>query len=292
MATFDTPEPISVDVDLGLGNLRIEASDRTDTVVEVRPSDPAKKADIAAAERTRVEYDGGRLLIKASPAWKRYSFWGGDESIDVHIELPDGSNVRGQAEIAALHSTGRLGECSYRTRLGEIHVGQAGPLQLNTGGGDITVAGATGRAETTTGFGAVRITCIDGAAVIKNGNGDTWIGRVTGDLRVSAANGDIDVDHATASVTAKTANGDVRLGSVVRGAILIGTGYGQIEVGVRDGVPAWLDLDTQFGAVRSDLDAVRGPEPGEDTVEVRARTSYGDIIISRIPAWGAGEEDL
>jgi hypothetical protein len=46
MPTFDTPEPISVTVELGVGDLRIVASDRTDTMVEVRPSDAAKKADM------------------------------------------------------------------------------------------------------------------------------------------------------------------------------------------------------------------------------------------------------
>jgi len=55
MPVFDTPEPISVTVELGVGDLRVVAGDRADTVVEVRPSDPAKKGDVTAAEQTRVE---------------------------------------------------------------------------------------------------------------------------------------------------------------------------------------------------------------------------------------------
>jgi hypothetical protein len=43
MPTFDTPAPISVSVDIGAGNIEIIASDRADTVVEVRPANPAKK---------------------------------------------------------------------------------------------------------------------------------------------------------------------------------------------------------------------------------------------------------
>lgn len=39
MPNFDTPEPISVTLELGVGNVRITASDRTDTTVDVRPSD-------------------------------------------------------------------------------------------------------------------------------------------------------------------------------------------------------------------------------------------------------------
>jgi hypothetical protein len=33
--------------------------------------------------------------------------------------------------------------------------------------------------------------------------------------------------------------------------------------------------------VRSDLDAAVAPEPSDETVEVRARTGYGDIVIRR-----------
>jgi hypothetical protein len=54
-----------------------------------------------------------------------------------------------------------------------------------------------------------------------------------------------------------------------------------VEVGIRDGVAAWLDLDTRFGKVHNDLDAAEQPAPGEETVEVRARTSFGDITVRR-----------
>ena len=64
MPTFDTPTPISLSVELGVGDLRIVAAERTDTIVEIRPSDPAKKSDVTAAEQTRVEFDGGKLSIK------------------------------------------------------------------------------------------------------------------------------------------------------------------------------------------------------------------------------------
>ncbi|WP_322762655.1 DUF4097 family beta strand repeat-containing protein [Frankia sp. Cr2] len=293
MPTFDAPEPISVTVDLTVGDIRIVASDRTDTVVEVRPSDGAKKSDVAAAEQTRVEYANGMLLIKAPRGWRQHTFRGGGESIDVQIDLPAGSHVRGGAGVAALHCTGRLGECRYKTGIGDIHVDQAGPVELKTGSGDIGVGRAVGRTDVTTGSGAVRIDSIDGidgTAVIKNSNGDTWIGEVTSDLRVSAANGDIVVNRAHATVAAKTANGDVRIGEVARGAILTQTALGTVDIGILDGVAAWLDLNTSYGNVQNDLDAADRPEPGEDAVEVRARTSYGDITIHRSIASATGKD--
>jgi Putative adhesin len=281
MPTFDTPEPISVTVELGVGDLRIVASDHTDTMVEVRPSDPTKKGDVTAAEQTRVEYAGGRLLIKAPKSWRQYSFRGGGESIDVQVELPAGSRLQGETGVAALRCQGRLGECRYKTGAGNIRLDQAGAVQLRTGAGDLTVEQAGGDAELSTGSGAVRIDRIDGAAVVKNSNGDTWIGQVTGNLRVNAANGRISVEKARETVAAKSANGDVRLGEVAHGAVLAQTALGKVEIGIRDGVAAWLDLHTRHGRVHNDLDAAERPGPGEDAVEIRARTSFGDITIHR-----------
>jgi hypothetical protein len=291
MPIFDTPEPISVTVEFGVGDLRIVASDRTDTMVEVRPSDPAKKADVTAAEQTRVEYAGGRLLIKAPKSWRQYTLRGGGESVDVHVELPAGSQLRGETGVAALRCRGRLGECRYKTGIGDIQLDQAGAVQLRTGVGDITVERAGGDTELMTGSGSVRIDGIDGAAVVKNSNGDTWIGRATGDLRVNAANGRISVDQASATVAAKSANGDVRLGEVAHGAVLAQTAFGKVEIGIRDGAAAWLDLNTRYGTVRNDLDAAEHPGPGEDTVEVRARTAFGDITITRSSANDPGKDE-
>jgi hypothetical protein len=290
MPTFDTPEPITVTVEFGVGDLRIVASDRTDTMVEVRPSDPAKKADVRAAEQTRVEYAGGRLLIKAPKSWRQYSFRGPGESVDVQVELPAGSQLRGETGVAALRCRGRLGECRYKTGVGDIQLDQAGVVQLRTGVGDITVERAGGDAELTTGSGSLRIDGIDGTAVVKNSNGDTWIGRVTGDLRVNAGNGRISVDQASGTVAAKSANGDIRLGEVAHGAVLAQTGLGKVEIGVRDGVAAWLDLNTRFGTVRNDLDTADRPGAGEEAVEVRARTAFGDITIHRSAANDPGKD--
>jgi hypothetical protein len=286
MPSFDTPEPISVTVELGVGDIRIVASDRTDTTVEVRPSHEAKKSDVAAAQQTRVEYASGRLLIKGPPkGWKQYGFRSGGESVEVRISLPTGSQIRGETGVGSLLCTGPIGECHFKTGVGDIQVDQAGdPVELKTGAGDISADRAAGHADVTTGSGTVRIGTIGGTAAIKNSNGDTWIGEVSGDLSVKAANGKIIVDQAGDSVTAKSANGDIRLGEVARGAVAAGTAYGKVDVGVREGVAAWLDLHTGFGNVESDLDAAGGPAAGEDVVEVRARTAFGDITIHRVPA--------
>lgn len=281
MNTFDTPEPISVTVEVGVGDIQIEASDRPDTVVDVRPSNPAKKADVIAAEQTTVEYAGGRLVIRAPKGWRKWAPWGGHESVDVQIDVPTGSSVSGESSVASLRCSGQIGPSRFRTGVGDIQVDEAGAVELLTGAGDITVDRVDGRAEVKTGSGAVRVRSVDGPAVVRNGNGETWIGEVTGEARVSAANGAISVDVAREGVAAKTANGSVRLGEVERGTVVAQSAFGAVEVGVREGVAAWLDLDTKFGNVKNDLDDAERPSASEDTVEVHASTSYGDITVRR-----------
>jgi DUF4097 and DUF4098 domain-containing protein YvlB len=127
----------------------------------------------------------------------------------------------------------------------------------------------------------VRLRELDSSAVIKNSNGDTWVGVAGGDLRLNAANGSIAVDLAQASVGAKSANGDVRLGEVVRGSVVLETKIGDLEVGIREGTAAWLDVNSRFGHVRNGLDAADGPEASAETVEVRARTSVGEVVVRR-----------
>ncbi|HYA00414.1 MAG TPA: DUF4097 family beta strand repeat-containing protein [Candidatus Binatia bacterium] len=282
MATFETPEPIAVSVELVTGDIRIAASDRNDTIVGVRPSDAARGADVTAAVQTTVDCAGGNLLVRAPRRWLRYTPLGWRRgSVDVEISLPAGSSLRVDASLAAIRCAGSLGQCELRTREGEIMLDATGPLRARTGGGDITVERARGRVEARTASGTIRIGAVAGPGVIRNSTGDTWVGEATGGLRVSSASGKVSVDRAHSDVAAKTAYGDIHLGEVAHGAIVAETRWGRVDVGVRTGVAAWLDLQTQSGTVLNDLEGAGPPQPGEDTVEVRARTPHGDITVRR-----------
>lgn len=281
MPIFDTPEPISVTIELGVGDVQITASDRADTVVEVHPSNGSDESDVKAAEQTRVEYANGTLVVKA-PKTRALDFSRKSRSVDMSIELPTGSQVYGDAAVADFRCAGQLGECRVKTSTGHIQLDHTGPLRLDTAGGHVTVDRVVGNAEITAGTGRVRIGEIDGAAVVKNSNGNTEIGTVTGDLQVRAANGDISIDRACAGADAKTANGSIRVGEALRGSVVLKTATGDLEVGIGKGTAAWLDVHTGFGRVHNSLDdASRGPEQSDETVEVRAHTAYGDITVRR-----------
>jgi DUF4097 and DUF4098 domain-containing protein YvlB len=278
MPRYETPAPISVTLELGVAHVRITASDRVDTVVEVRPSDDTDESDVQAAQQVRVDHTSGTLQVIGPK--RVFDFSRRTRSVDVSIELPSGSELSAHLQLGDVRCAGRLGECRVRTT-GNVVLERTGPLHLHTGVGHVTADGIVGDAEISTGSGTIQIGEVQGSAELKNSNGDTSIDAVTGDVRVRNANGAIEVERAGAAVDAKTSNGDIRIGEVVRGSVALGTAYGDLTVGVAEGTAAWLEVNTGFGHVRNLLETATRPDETDETVEVRARTSYGDITIRR-----------
>ncbi|MET7397593.1 DUF4097 family beta strand repeat-containing protein [Dactylosporangium sp. NPDC005572] len=280
MPVFATPEPISVTIDLAVGDVRLVASERADTVVEVRPSDESDESDVQAAQLTRVDYANGTLTVRG-PKPRLFDFSKKTRSVNVLVELPAGSAVHGDVAVGDVHSTGVLGECRLKATVGHFRLDRTGPARLDTTG-HVAVDTVAGNAEVATGTGQVQIGEIGGTAVVKNSNGNTEIGAVAGDLRVRSANGSIVVDRAGAGVDARTSNGTIRVGRVVRGSVALNTAAGDVEIGVAAGTAAWLDLKTSHGRVSNALDGTdQGPADSAETVEVRVHTSFGDITVRR-----------
>lgn len=281
MPSFETPAPISVTAHVEAGSIGFTAGERRDTVVEVQPRDPAKEQDVRAAGQTEVTFAGGVLNIRTP---KQRYLLGRTGTVDVTVGLPAGSNAAVTGAWAQVLGEGRLGEVRVKTSSGDVRLEQAGPLHLTASHGSVTVERAVGTAEISTSSGSLRIGTLDGPAVLKNSHGNTTVGTATGELRVSGANGDIDIARAEASVNATTAHGTLRVAEVSGGAVKLETSFGAIEIGIREGVAAWLDVSSGRGQVRNTLTASETPEGSEGTVEVRARTRFGNIDVRRARA--------
>lgn len=285
MTTFETPQPIDVTIDVAIGSARFIASDRTDTVVDVGPTNPDNATDVKAAEGTRVEFTDGKLEVIAPKGWKHYtSFRGQSNSIDVTIELPTGSTLHGDSAMGNFVGEGQLGKVRLKTATGNIQLDRTAALVARTSFGNIRVEEVDGPAEVHTSSGDLNLRKVAGKAQVKNSNGVTKLGEIGGDLHVRSSNGDVTIDSADASVDAKTANGSILAANVARGTVTLATAAGNLEVGIREGSAAWLDVSSSFGDVRNSMSSTAAPPPSGDTVEVRGRTSYGDIVIRRSPA--------
>jgi DUF4097 and DUF4098 domain-containing protein YvlB len=262
MPTFDTPSPISIRLDVSGGSVRVLASDRTDTVVTVRPGNERRSADVQAAEQTRVEYVDGRLVV-TSPRRARLLFMGNMPSVEIELLVPEGSALEAALTAGAVDCDGRLGDVRIDNRYGDIRIDAAATLHARTSAGDVTVSRVDGDADAGTSYGSIRV------------------GEATGALRLDSACGDITVQNAQASVTASTKYGQVSVLRAAGGALDLATSYGTVEAGIRENTPAWLDLESSAGKVRNLLTPSDAPDDGEQPVRIRARTAYGDIVVRR-----------
>ena len=277
MPTYNTPTPIDLAIKLPVGAVEIIAGDRKDTVVTVSPTNPAKAVDRRGAEETKVNFDGERLTITGPKP--RFSVIGPSESVDVKVELPAGSRLTAETSAGGVRTVGRLG--ATRVKSSMVDLDTTGDLWVRAMHGNVTVADADGGVEITADHGQIRLGAITGDAVLKASHGTIQVGESGGDLDAKLSYGDLEITKALASVAAKTAYGSIQLREVSSASIQVESGYGQVTIGVRPGVLAWLDLSSKDGRVRNELDGDRAPDESEKAVAVRARTQYGDITIRR-----------
>lgn len=279
MPTYNTPAPIDLAINLQVGMIEVLAGDRADTVVTVSATNPAKAIDLRGAEQTRVDFDGQRITIVGPKP--RISWFGPTESVDVKVELPAGSRLTAEIAAGSLRTVGSLGATRIKSSTGPVDVDTTGDLWLRASHGNTTLGTAEGGIDITADHGQIRIGKVTGDAILKASHGTIMVGESGGDLEAKLSYGDLDITKALASVSAKTAYGSIDLREVSSGSIQVESGYGQVTIGVRPGVPAWLDLSSKEGHVRNQLDGDRAPDASEPSVAVRARTQYGNITIQR-----------
>jgi DUF4097 and DUF4098 domain-containing protein YvlB len=277
MSTFDSPGPVAVTISLVMGDVRITASDRTDTVVEVRPASDSAKS-LKMAEQTVVEYADGRLTVKTPKQLN--SLFGRPGSVDVDIQLPAGSQLEGTTGMGDLVVDGRVGTCRFKSGMGTIRLGDTGTLDVNTGAGDISVVSVDGDADVATGTGELRLGRVSGTATVKNSSGAVHVGEIVKNARLTTSNGDVFVGRVEGGLIAKTAHGAIRVREAKRGEVVLQTAFGELEIGIPEGTAAWLDPDSASG-VHNTLGAAAGPGDAEEQVKIRARTRWGDILIHR-----------
>jgi hypothetical protein len=281
MPTFATPNPIDLAINVQVGRIDVIASDRTDTIVTVSPSSTIKAIDLRGVEQTKITLEDERLSIIGPKPRISWIGSGPYESVDVKVELPAGSRLAAELAVGNVRTVGRLGATRIKAATGSIDVDGSGDLWLRSGHGSTTVGRVDGGADITAAYGQIRVDRISGDALLKSSYGGIQIGETGGDLEAKLSYGDLQIARATGSVTAKTAFGGIQLDEVSSGSIQVDSSWGQMLIGVKAGVPAWLDLSSKSGHVRNELEGESAPGPTEQTVSVRARTDGGDITITR-----------
>lgn len=275
MPAFATPGPITATVEAAGAQVRVTASDRTDTAVLVEPLNAASRKDVKVADKTRVDFGGGQLTVKTMVP--------GDEngSVAITIDLPASSRLIAHLAYSGVHVDGSVGNCELQMASGRVQLDRIGALRANISAGEVEIGHVAGRADIDGGAFAVRIGEVKGPGVIASSGGRAWIGHAAADLELSSGSGSFDIDCADGSVTATTASGAIRIGRMTGGQAKLMNGSGNIEVGISDGTAACLDVNSERGSVRNSIASPESPDASEAKVMVYARTRHGDVIIQR-----------
>lgn len=260
MPKFETPEPITATVEISAGSVRLLASDRDDTVVDVRPRDESRSHDVRAAEAVRVDFSNGTLSVSSQ---RGFSF-PRRGAVVVDIALPSGSRLNASTASASVVADGRYADC-----------------RLASASGDLRVVSVTGNLKADSASGDIAVDDVGGSASISTASGDALIGDLDGDLKFRAASGSLTVKRLHGGVSTQTASGDVTVATAVAGNLSAQTSSGAVTVGIAEGTAAQLDLHTRSGEVRNSLTQADGPAEGDETIVVHARTASGDVVVQR-----------
>jgi hypothetical protein len=274
MPTFATPGPITVTVQVAGAQVRVTASDRTDTVALVEPINETSRSDVKVAEKTKIDFVGGQLSVKTTTPGDK------NGSVSITIDLPAESSLVAYLAHSSVQVDGPVGLCELHMASGQVQLDRTDALQAKISAGEVTIGHIAGRANIDGGAFMVRIGEVKGTVGLSSSGGQAWIGHAWADLDLSSGSGGFDIDRADGSVTATTASGAIRIGRLTRGQAKLMNGSGNIEVGISEGTAARVDANSERGSVRNSVTSQGGnPATSDALVLVHARTRHGDITI-------------
>jgi DUF4097 and DUF4098 domain-containing protein YvlB len=260
MPKFNTPEPITATVEISAGSVSLIATDRDDTVVDVRPRDESRSHDVKAAEQVRVDFSNGTLRVSSQ---RGFSF-PRRGAVVVDIALPAGSRLHASAASANITADGKYTDCKFASA-----------------SGDLTVGSVLGNLKAETASGGIAVHDVSGSASVSTASGDVTMDALDGEMKFRAASGSLKVSHLRGNINSQTASGDVAVATAINGSVSAQTASGAVVVGIAEGTAAQLDLRTRSGEVRNSLTESDGPAEGDETLVVRARTASGDVVVQR-----------
>lgn len=268
---FETPAPTAVYVELGSGDVDARAEDTDRTVIDV---------DGEYADEVVVEQRGDQIVVLAPR--ERGGFFGNRDKLRVRVSLPTGSELATKLGSADVTATGRLGTAKIRTGSGDVRLTDIDDEAIiETGSGDIEIGSVGHELRVKSGSGDIEIDHLGGSGTIATASGDVQIATASGPIHVRSASGDLRIREAQNGVELNTASGDLYVDVAQRGRVTAKNVSGDIYVGVPDGTPVWTDITSVTGSVSSDLAGAGEPAPGQDYIELRAKTVSGDIRLAQ-----------
>ncbi|WP_062069631.1 DUF4097 family beta strand repeat-containing protein [Demequina sediminicola] len=275
-----TSTPIAeVRVDIPAGRIEVVGMPgREDVAVVVNPANRSRSGDREAAENARIERVGDALVVTVP---SRTSIFGRPDAVDVVVEGPETLRVDAATKYGDIYVLGTVASARTSTSHGAVNINAVGDLEVDGGNGAVRIGDVAGDGSVALTNGSVHVESVRGTLDVRGSNGSIRVDRATGPARLATTNGAIKVGAVAGGVEARTTNGSIRVRDLSGGVSRCVSSMGSVTVGVRSGVPLWLDAASDHGAVRTDLDVDGGPLDGEAPVELHVHTGYGAVKVQR-----------
>jgi DUF4097 and DUF4098 domain-containing protein YvlB len=272
--SFDRTLKVSgtVDLDVVTGSGNIKVSQGAAGTVHVRGHIKAQSHDAESKVRALeanppVEQSGNTVRIGHvdDPEMRR------NVSISYEVEVPAGTR---------LHAQTGSGD--------ETITGITGPLNLNTGSGNIAATGGTD-VRANTGSGEIRLASLEGSVVANTGSGNVRIEQSSlTDVKINTGSGDVVAEGVRGPLKVATGSGDIRVEGMQTGGWKLEAGSGSIHVRLPADAAFEFYAHTGSGRIDSqhpvtmtgslDRHELRGKVNGGGPL-LEARTGSGNITV-------------
>jgi DUF4097 and DUF4098 domain-containing protein YvlB len=259
-----------VRIEIGSGKVEIVPNDGTETAVTL-------EVDSGSEEDVVFKVHDGELIVEGPRNVRR------GPDIQVLIATPSTLDVRIKTGSGDISSRMPLGTARLSTGSGDVRIERVeGDLAVTTGSGDLRVERVAGAVRAATGSGSIDLDEAAEALGLSTGSGDVRVGDAAGPATVKVGSGDITIERIQDHSVATSGSGDVRVEIADGPSVQAETARGDVQIGVPDGVPTYLDLKTVTGRIRCDLEPGERPAEGERALMLRARTVSGDISVVKV----------
>lgn len=264
------------------GDITIRTSDSPEVQVRVkqviRASSEAEADEILEKLSLRLEQSGNDVIAEARYEKRGPGSWFGSwppVSVSFEMTVPRHFNLNlntsgGDITVASLR-----GDVRARTSGGDLEFDRIdGDLEAGTSGGDIFLKEGTARAK------------------LNTSGGDIVVDRAGGPTEVSTSGGDVTLHSVAQLIRATTSGGEVR--AVITGAIaedaLLSTSGGKVQVEIGKETAFQLDASTSGGSVKASGLTITLEEGGSGKrklvgsvngggARLKLRSSGGDVVI-------------
>lgn len=266
--TFETLEPISLDIHVPAGRVQLEAAETSTTDAEVSPlgSDAASR-DLADRSKIEMRTERNRKVLHIEVPRRGIPLFSSDPEVLVSVRAPLGTEVDATLGSADILATGAFGVVQLKTASGDVTLDSMEGADIKTASGDVTLGRVLGTAK------------------LQSASGDVDVGRVDGTGKIQTASGDVAITEAHSNLKVQTASGDQRIDAVVSGQVSMQSASGDMRVSVARGSTVWVDARSLSGETTSDLDVGAEPPNIEGPhVDLHVTAMSGDVHITRADA--------